>query len=392
MPGRAAGRDLILLAGGQAVSVTGDMAALVALLLRLRPDGSGWVAGLLAAELVPFVLLAPVSGRLVDRIESHRVLLLALVGQAAVAVPLAFAPAAWATVVLFALLNAFATLVRPATSALVPAATGADDAARGYAWLATGAGLGFIAGPALGGLVTGALGSTAALLGDAGTFALLAGAVALVRARRRPGEPAHEDDQARGGLALLWRAPVLRFALLSTCVATACAVVDNVAAPFRFIDQLHTDSSGYGLYLTVWGVGALLGVQVLRRVSAAVQPAALAVGNLLMGLAICGIGLAPTFVLALAAAVFGGFGNGLVNVTLNAVVAAYTPSAQHGRAFAAAGATVQTSVGVGTAAGAPLVATLGAGHAMAGAGGLAALTTLVAVPRLARTPQPAQLG
>jgi MFS family permease len=388
---RSADRDLVLLAGGQAISVAGDSAALVALLLRLRPDGSGWVAALLAAELIPFVVLASVSGRIVDAVESRRVLLVALVGQAAVAVPLAFVSAPAGTVALFAALNAFATLVRPATSALVPAATGANGAARGYAWLATGAGLGWIVGPALGGIVTGTLGATAALLGDAGTFALLAGAVALVRARRRVGEHAHEDS-ARGGFALLWRAPVLRSALVTSGVATACAVVDNVAAPFRFVDQLGTSSSGYGLYLTVWGTGALLGVQVLPRLSAPRHPAALAAGNLLMGLAICGVGLAPTFVVALVAAIFGGFGNGLVNVTLNAVVAAQTPEAQHGRAFAAAGASIQTSVGAGTAVGAPLVAAFGAGHAMAGAGALAALTTLVAAPWLSRPPRSTELG
>ena len=379
-------RDLALLAAGQAISVAGDAAALVALLLRLRPDGSGWVAALLAAELLPFVLLAPLSGRIVDRVESRRVLLIALAGSAATTVPLALVSAAWATVALFAGLNAFAALVRPATSALVPTATGAEGAARGYAWLATGAGLGFIAGPALGGLVTGTLGSTAALLGDAGTFALLAAAVALVRTRRAPGKAGPEED-THGGFALLWRAPVLRFALLSTGVSTACAVVDNVAAPFRFVDQLGTDSTGYGLYLKVWGVGSLFGVQVVRRLPAARHPVALGAGNLLMGLAIGGIGLAPTLVLALAVSGFGGFGNGLVNVTLNAVVAANTLPAQHGRAFAAAGATMQTSVGVGTAAGAPLVAAFGAGHAMAGTGALAALTTLAALA-LNRSPRP----
>jgi MFS family permease len=77
---RPGGRDLTLLAAGQAVSVTGDSAALVALMLRLHPSGSGWVAALLAAELIPFVVCAPLSGRAVDRMESWRLLLMALVG------------------------------------------------------------------------------------------------------------------------------------------------------------------------------------------------------------------------------------------------------------------------------------------------------------------------
>lgn len=370
-------RDLTLLAAGQAVSVAGDAAALVALLLRLRPGGSAWVAGLLAAELVPFVVCAPLSGRIVDHVETRRVLLLALLGQAVVAVPIAVSTSPAITVVLFALLNALATLVRPATSTLVPAAVGPGHAARGYARLATGAGLGFIVGPVLGGLITGVAGSTATLLIDAASFTVLGAFVALLHVRRPPAasDEVHRDS-ARAGFGLLWRSPVLRAALTVSAVATGCAVVDNVAAPFRFINQLGTDDLGYGLYLTVWGVGSLIGVQVLPRLAAGRRPAALAAGNLLTGLGIAGIGVAPTVTLAYAAAALGGFGNGLVNVAQNALIAGHTRPERHGAAFAAAGAVLQASIGAGTAAGAALVTGLGAGHAMAAAGALAALAAV----------------
>lgn len=370
-------RDLTLLAAGQAVSVAGDAAALVALLLRLRPDGSAWVAGLLAAELVPFVICAPLSGRVVDHVETRRVLLIALVGQAVVAVPLAVFASPAVTVVLFAVLSALSALVRPATSTLVPAAVGPEQAARGYARLATGAGFGFIAGPILGGLVTGLAGSTATLLIDAATFLVLSGFVALVRVRRPPATASRPGRARAGsGFGLLWRSPVLRVAILVSAIATGCAVIDNVAAPFRFVDQLGTDDLGYGLYLTVWGAGSLLGVQLLPRLDPVRHPTALSAGNLLMGLGILAIGLVPTIPLALAASAAGGFGNGLVNVTQNSLVARHTPADQQGRAFAAAGATVQAAIGVGTAAGAPLVSGLGAGHAMAAAGALAATAAL----------------
>jgi MFS family permease len=370
-------RDLTLLAAGQAVSVTGDTAALVALLLRLRPDGGAWVASLLAAELIPFVLCAPLSGRLVDRIETRRVLLIALFGQAVVAVPLAVFTRPVPTVAAFAVLNALSTLVRPATSALVPAAVGPDHAARGYARLATGAGLGFIAGPVLGGLLTGLVGSTATLLIDAATFLVLGGFVSLARVRRPPAAPNESGSpRAFAGFAQLWRSPVLRTPLIVTAVAAGCAVVDNVAAPFRFINQLGTNDLGYGLYLTVWGVGSLLGVQVLPRLAPTRHPAALAVGSFLTGLGIAGIGLLPTVALAMVASAVGGFGNGLVNVAQNALVARHIRADQQGQAFAAASAVSQTAIGAGTAAGAPLVTALGAGHAMGVAGGLAATVAL----------------
>lgn len=383
MSAPAARRDLALLAAGQAVSVTGDSAALVALMLRVRPAGSGWTAALLAAELVPFILCAPISGRVVDRLETRRVLLAALIGQGAVALALAVATPPWAAVTCFAALNALSTLVRPATSALIPAAVGPDQAARGYARLATGTGLGWIAGPALGGLITGILGVSTTLVIDAATFAVLTVAVGFVRARRPPDQRADEHAKPRAwdGFALLWHARVARLAMLTSAAAIGCAVVDNVAAPFRFVNQLGASPLGYGLYLSIWGVGALLGVQLTPRISAARQPAALALGNLLTGLGIAGIGLAPNIPTAFVASGFGGVGNGLENVIQNAIVAQHTPPARHGQTFAAAGAAVQTAIGIGTASAAPLITALGPNYAMVTAGALAAAIAVYALVR-----------
>jgi MFS family permease len=356
-----------VLAVGRAVSTAGDLAALIALLLRLRPEGSGWVAALLAAQLIPVVLLAPVAGLVVDRFENRRVLVIALTGQAVAAVPLALVSSPAATVGLFTGLYAFSVFVGPATSALVPAITGEDDAARGYSRLATGSSLGAVLGPAAGGLITGTLGATTAVLLDAASFAVLAVAAALVRARRRPAPAAERRPGSRdmgGGFEVVWHSPVLRVALAATAIAIACAVVDNVAAPFRFINQLGASSTEYGLYLTIWSVGALIGVQVLPRLPQHSTQAALAAGNLLVGVGTAGIGLAPNVPLAFAASALGGIGNGLGNVAESALVARHSPSEYRGRTFAASMAIVQTAIGVGTAAGAPLVAFLGANGAM----------------------------
>jgi MFS family permease len=109
---------------------------------------------------------------------------------------------------------------------------------------------------------------------------------------------------------------------------------------------------------------------------------ALVTGNLVMGLAIAGIGLAPNFPVALIASATGGVGNGLQNVTQNALIAAAVPQPVRGRAFAAAGAVIQTAIGAGTAAAAPLVATLGAGRAMTVAGSLSATVALAGLAAL----------
>jgi predicted MFS family arabinose efflux permease len=164
--------------------------------------------------------------------------------------------------------------------------------------------------------------------------------------------------------------------------------VDNVAAPFRFVNQLGASDLGYGLYLSIWGAGALLATQFTTRISARRQPAALAVGNLLTGLGIGAIGLAPNVASAFAASAVGGAGNGLENVIQNALVAEYTPIARHGQIFAAAGAVIQTAIGIGTVLAAPLVTALGPNYAMVCAGALAAAVAAYALLRACRLPPP----
>ncbi|HVS66906.1 MAG TPA: MFS transporter [Mycobacteriales bacterium] len=366
-------RDIGLLAAGNLVSVAGDSAALIALLFELKHHGVGWVSAALGAELLPFVLFASFSGQLVDRLDNRRLLVLGLAGQAVIAVPLAFARAPWLVVALFFGLNAVATVVRPAGSAMVPALSGEADATVGYTWIATGAGIGWIIGPAMGGLLTSVSGVTTTLIVDAATFVVIAIACRLLSTTRIPDRVEEDPSSHHGGMRILWRDVIVRWSVVTTSVAVACAVVDNVAAPFRFLDQLATSSTGYGAYLALWGVGALAGSQVPRRLPASELPTVLAVGNGLSGLGIVGIGLAPSLGLALGASVLGGIGNGFANVAESALIANRISADQRGRAFASAGALIQTGIGVGTVAGAPLVAALGAGHAMTAAGGLAAL-------------------
>ncbi|MEV4517375.1 MFS transporter [Dactylosporangium sp. NPDC049525] len=367
--------DLGILTAGLAVSMAGDAAAFIALLLRLQPHGSGWVAAILAAELVPFVVLAPLVGRVVDRVETRSLLIFALLGQAVVAVPLALLDGPLPTVLLFAALAGLSAFVRPSTNALVPAITGPEGRERGFARLGAGVGIGWIVGPGVGGLLTGWFGVRTAVLADAVTFAVLAGACALLSVRRRP-DPATVAKDRSGGLRLLLADRVLSVAVLGAAVCVGAAVIDNVAAPFRFIDQLGATDSQYGLYLTLWGVGALAGSQLLPHIRMS-HRGAVAVACLTMGAGIAGIGVAPGLLIAYAAAVAGGVGNGMLNVAQSALVTARTPPERHGRLFATVGAVTQTAIGGGTAAAAPLITWLGGGGALITAGVTSMLVAVI---------------
>src|ERR1700712_245027 len=88
-------RDLRIVVLARAVSLLGDELALVALLLRTQGQGDGaWpVVALLMAGLLPLVLLAPLVGRLVDRLDSRWLLLGSSCAQLACCLALSRLPA-----------------------------------------------------------------------------------------------------------------------------------------------------------------------------------------------------------------------------------------------------------------------------------------------------------
>src|SRR6516165_554767 len=85
-------RDFVTSLAGRSASRFGDEVALVALTLRLQASGAHpyQVALLLAAGLVPFVLLARMAGWVADSADSRRVLVWTSVAQCCCCIPLIF--------------------------------------------------------------------------------------------------------------------------------------------------------------------------------------------------------------------------------------------------------------------------------------------------------------
>ncbi|MBT2211432.1 MULTISPECIES: MFS transporter [Actinomadura] len=384
-------RDLALVATACGLSTLGTTAAFLAMVLHLREAGAGWVTALLLAEISPVILMAPVAGAIVDRLEARAVLIWASAGQAVVSVALSLVDAPAAVVGLVALLGAQAAVERPAAAVLVPHITGEDGATRGYARLGTGRALGGIIGPAVGGFAGAAGGTRAALLLNAASFLVLAIAMTTVGARRRPHREAAPAGGGRGfaraGFRVVLGDPVLRFAIPLTALAAGIALADNVAAPYRFTDDLGAGPVGFGVYEALYSVCELVGIQVFAlEAGRGREEGLLGAGNLMLGLGVLGIGLAATYPLALAAAVVGGVGNGMSNAGEGAVIRRCTPEATRGRAFAASGSLIQAASVAGAAAGAPAVAALGPAATMVVSGALAsAVASAGVVVALRRT-------
>jgi MFS family permease len=369
--------DVRLIVGAVGISALGDFLLWIPLTLHIQEmtDSGVAVAALFVALWAPVVVLAPVAGLVVDRVEARGVLILTSLFQVAVAAGLAFAlDSVAAILILSALLGVGFAFAQPAEFALVPEIGGRERLTdiNGYVESARYAGM--TAGPAIGGVLAGVGGTEVAMFVNAGTFAVVAAAALLLRARRHP-HPAADDaepDRARDGVVFLLRDETLRLVIGVVFVSLLFMTASATAEVFFLKEDLEVSDALYGLLFGAWMVGMVVGALVVAR---RVPASRLALG-VLVGVAVQGAGLGlPTawLVVAFAGAMWfvGGLGHGTKNVLARTLIQERVPDRLHGRAFAAYN---------GLRNGAELVALAGGGLLVAVIGGRATLALAGAIP------------
>jgi MFS family permease len=389
---RSPQRDEGLLTGAVGLSALGDFLALIPLALALEHQtNSGLVvAGLFVALWSPSILLAGLAGLLVDKTDPRRVLAAASVAQAATAVGLAFAadtPAAiLGLTVVLGIGNAFS---QPAEFALAPRLTRKERVVRLNARLETARYAGLAIGPLLGGVLAAGGGTQAALLVDAATFVVIAAVASVLRTERlRPAQAAHE--RARDGIAFLTKDEVLRSVLPVAIVALLFMTATATAEVFFASDVLHAGDAGYGVLVTAWFAGMVLGALLIAPRMEPHHAATVA----LLAIAVQGVGIAlpaawPVFAFVVAVYVAGGAAHGVKNVVLRTLIHERTPARLHGRAFAAYNAMRNAAELSALTGGGLLVATIGPRATLAIAGGVPVLATAFAAARTRLVTRPA---
>ena len=183
----------------------------------------------------------------------------------------------------------------------------------------------FVLGPVLGGAVVAAAGASAALFIDVGTF--LACGVLLIDLHPHVEEARGASVRAR--LHAAWRhineAPSLRGLLLAEAVALIFFESGGPIEVAYAKATLHVGDRGFGLLLTTWGAGAVLGSLVFARLVRRPLGAMLSAGTLAIGAGYVGFAAAPSLALACLAALVGGIGNGLQWPSLISIVQRLTP-------------------------------------------------------------------
>ncbi len=350
--------DVYLASAARGVSACGDFLAVTALTLAFQEAGASGtsISALLLAASLPVVVLAPVAGRIADRADSRRALVITGAVQTAVCLVLAATRQPMAIVILVAVLAGGLALTQPILTALVTDMVRPHDLARASSINQTAAMLGMLIAPALAGILVGQFGTHMPLLLNAVSYLALVAAGVLLRTRRNartsppPSAPAAPSAPADAGS---WRLRGDR--LLTVTIVAVAAVVGTVAAinvidVFFIRETLHASPTAYGLINASWAAGMLIGAILSSRTGRyAGNPTRLVQGVLVLLAGACAVvtvsAAARSMLPLLPLWLVGGACNGGLNVFITIVIASRAPSRTRGHAYAALNAAVQgTSV------------------------------------------------
>jgi MFS family permease len=368
----------------KAVSHVGDGAALVALVVYVQQSqGRGVAVSLLLLAVTLPTLLGPLAGALADRVEQRRLMLGAQAGQAVLyGAMAAVLPPFPVLLALVAAASLLATVFAPAGRSVVPALVAPGELVRANAWMGMALTLQGTIGPAVGGLLIAGAGVRGALWGNALSFAVSAALVGRLPAL--PPQPAGTERvgllKGTGeGLTYALRHPVARALVVGLGFGVMFAAVDDVALVFLAREDLDAGALGYGILVSVYGIGFALGSLVLLRARATAGVAVFTLGLGLSGTGGLLTGLAPVLGLAAFAQAVAGSGNGLEVVATDTLVQRSVPRSHRGRVFGVVSAATLLGGAVARGLGGVLLDLTSARATLVIGGCGALLVTLIAV-------------
>lgn len=265
-------RSFRLLFLGRTVSAVGDAVVPAALALAvLRATGStGALAVVLAAAMVPRLLLLPLGGVVADRFDARRVALLAdlvrCATQLAVGVELLGGEPSLTTVVVASALGGTASaFAMPTASPLVAGTVEPAARQRANALMGITANTSRLAGPALAGALIWAAGPGWAFIIDSASFALSATLLALVRIRHVPVPRRSVLADLRHGFGEVRARDWFWTSLIGHGVWNGAAAVLMTLGPAIAIDRLGGEAT-WVLLLQAGAIGMLTGSLLAGRI------------------------------------------------------------------------------------------------------------------------------
>lgn len=253
----------------QLVSNFGDTLhyiALVVLVYELTGRGAA-VAMLVAAEVVPVLLLGPIAGVVIDRFSRKSVLIGADVVRALLALSLVWPQGTWHVYLVAAGIASGNTFFNPTVQAVIPELTTEDQrlAANSVSW-STGRLVQIVASAIAGGLIA-LIGTDAAFILNAATFAVSALLIVRLIIPAHAGQLGQDTKRgldryfgdARAGLRYALRDRLVSRLLIVQGLASLATGATGAMLVVLSEQHLGLQPSGFAWLIGAIGVGALVG-------------------------------------------------------------------------------------------------------------------------------------
>jgi MFS family permease len=322
---------------GQGISFVGDavsMVALVVLIVQITGSATA-VGGALVARLLP-TLASPVAGVLADRLDRRVILVASDLARAVLILGMIFARDLVVLYVLAFLMGLARTFFNPTIRAAFPSVVGGGDLTRANALISGTFSVSEAVGPALGGLLVATVDVNAAFLLDCSTYLISAALLSRIPLPR----PEREDStgfgrELKAGFGYLAGARV-PLAIVVGAFLTMLTINTTIPAEvFLAKETFEAGDAGYGLLVSVWGGGMVLGSGIIAALGNRVSLLPFYFLSVFASaLALAATGLSPTFIVALGALTIAGIANGIDDVTANTILQKQVPDALLGRVFA----------------------------------------------------------
>lgn len=402
-------REFRLLFAGRTTSLVGSAIAPVALAFAvLDLTGSKTDLGLiLACREIPLLLFLLVGGIIADRLPRNRVMMSANVvsafAQGSIAALLITGNAeVWHLAALAAVNGGASAFFFPASAGVIPQTVPAPILQQANALLALALNSAMIGGAALAGFLVAAFGPGWAIAVDAGTYALSAGLVALMRV---PSLAPDKRPHFLSDLGVGWRefrsrtwlwVIVLQFSLLLMVTMGAFSVLGPVVA-----DEELGGAKAWGLILTAQAAGLVAGGLLGLRFRPRRMLVAATLGILVIPAPLVALGF-PLGVPAIAAVAFvAGVGNEVFGLLWHTTMQQEVPADKLSRVYSFDALGSIGLVPVGYALAGPVAEAVGVRATLWGAAAVGAAVTLSVLlvrdvrtleRRITPSPSPATAG
>jgi MFS family permease len=382
-PARTAVRRLAV---ARLISVTGGAAAYTALMATIyeRTNHSpGWLSATLLLTFGVGGFVGPFAGHVGDRFDRRKVMIASeLVGT------VAFAAMALVNSPLALLSLAFASAVSDqpffaASRAAIPNLV--DDESQlpwANSWISVGVNAGITAGPVLGGVLVATLGPSWVFGANALTFLI---SVCLVWSIRRPFSGVHTEEEAQehrgvvAGFRFIRRdALLLRIVLASGVMVLGLGMAMVADRPLA--EHFGTGDIGFGLIISCWGAGSVIGSFLGRRLSESTERRWVVLGTAGIAATSLAMGVSPAFWPVLVFVLANGIADAIAIVADQGIKQRRTPDVVRARVMSASEAVAHIALALGYALAGPVLALTSAQGLYIAAALASGVATLILLP------------